>query len=57
MSALMYCFHDKGMNSAGFKDYLQFANEMGAIATTEFGALTAISPELMNCKINSTFPE
>jgi fructokinase len=57
MSALLYCFHEKGMDSAQMKDYLHFANEMGAIATTEFGALKATSSELMNCKINSTFPE
>jgi fructokinase len=57
MSALLYCFHDRGMHLEGLKDYLQFANEMGAIATTEFGALKATSSELINYKINSSFPE
>jgi fructokinase len=43
MSAILYCFHEKGIQPKLLKDYLEFANEIGAIATTHFGALTAVS--------------
>ncbi|MEH7482111.1 carbohydrate kinase [Neobacillus drentensis] len=43
MSALLYCFHEKGMptNFTQIKEYLQFANRVGAAATTEIGSLSA----------------
>jgi fructokinase len=41
MSALLYCFHEKGMSAERIEEYTQFANEIGASVTTEFGALTA----------------
>ena len=42
MSALLYCFHEKGMPTklSQIKEYLQFANRLGAAATTEIGSLT-----------------
>lgn len=57
MSALLYYFHDKGMHPEHLKDYLRFANKMGALATTEFGSLTAFTSELVNCKIINNLPE
>ncbi|MEH7502776.1 carbohydrate kinase [Neobacillus drentensis] len=43
MSALLYCFHEKGMPGklSQIKEYLQFANRIGAAATTEIGSLSA----------------
>ncbi|MEH7308211.1 carbohydrate kinase family protein [Neobacillus drentensis] len=42
MSALLYCFHEKGMPAklSQIKEYLQYANKIGAAATTEIGSLT-----------------
>ncbi|MFP5112122.1 carbohydrate kinase family protein [Bacillaceae bacterium C204] len=42
MSALLYCFHEKGLptNLSQINEYLQFANKVGAAATTEIGALS-----------------
>lgn len=57
MSALLYCFHEKGIHPEHLKVYLQFANDLGALATTEFGALTAFSSELAYCKIIDSLPE
>ncbi|WP_160722970.1 carbohydrate kinase family protein [Bacillus sp. USDA818B3_A] len=43
MSALIFCFHDYGKpaNLSELTKYLQFANQVGAAATTKIGALTA----------------
>ncbi|MEH7074602.1 carbohydrate kinase family protein [Neobacillus drentensis] len=43
MAALLYCFHEKGVptNHSLVKEYLQFANNIGAVATTEIGSLSA----------------
>lgn len=43
MSGLLYCFHEKGMptKQTDLTEFLQFANRMGAAATTEIGSLTA----------------
>ncbi|MEH7416767.1 carbohydrate kinase [Neobacillus drentensis] len=43
MSALIYCFHEKGKpsDSSQIIKYLQFANQVGAAATTQVGSLTA----------------
>ncbi len=43
MSALLYCFHEKGMPGklSQIKEYLQFANRIGSAATTEIGSLSA----------------
>lgn len=42
MSALLYCFHEKGLptNLSQINEYLQFANKVGAAATTEIGSLS-----------------
>ncbi|WP_169891152.1 carbohydrate kinase family protein [Litchfieldia alkalitelluris] len=41
LAALLYCFHEKGLPNSDkqFKDFLQFANEKGALATTKLGSL------------------
>jgi fructokinase len=43
MSGLLYCFHEKGMpeGKTELTEYLQFANRVGAAATTEIGSLTS----------------
>ena len=43
MSGLLYCFHEKGIatNKTELTEFLQFANHVGAAATTEIGSLTA----------------
>jgi fructokinase len=41
MSALLYCFHEVGKSSSRLNDYLQFANEIGALTTTQLGSLSA----------------
>ncbi|WP_342042190.1 carbohydrate kinase family protein [Bacillus sp. OTU2372] len=43
MSALLYCFHEKGKptHQSQLIKYLQFANHVGAAATTMIGSLTA----------------
>jgi fructokinase len=43
MSALLYCFHEKGMpiKLSQIKEYLLFANKIGAAATTKIGSLSA----------------
>ncbi|WP_026567557.1 carbohydrate kinase family protein [Bacillus sp. UNC41MFS5] len=42
MSALLYCFHEKGQPTglSQLKEYLQLANKVGAAATTERGSLS-----------------
>ena len=42
MSALLYCFHEKGLptNLSQINEYLQFANKVGAAATTKIGSLS-----------------
>ncbi|PFP30632.1 carbohydrate kinase [Bacillus sp. AFS073361] len=42
MSALLYCFHEKGQpdSLSQLKEYLQLANKVGAAATTERGSLS-----------------
>lgn len=44
MSGLLYCFHEKGMpaNTTEITEFLQFANRIGAAATTQIGSLTAL---------------
>lgn len=44
MSALLSCFHEKGMPKKHLElmNYTQFASEIGAIATTRTGSLTAL---------------
>jgi fructokinase len=44
MSAILYCFHEKGMpkDTAVLETYITFANMIGALATTKTGALTAL---------------
>lgn len=51
MSGLLYCFHEKGMpaGKTELTEYLQFANRVGAAATTEIGSLTS-SMDLMELK-------
>ncbi|MEH7492736.1 carbohydrate kinase family protein [Neobacillus niacini] len=43
MAGLLYCFHEKGMPAGvtELTEYLQFANTVGAQATTEIGSLTS----------------
>ncbi|MFS0779235.1 carbohydrate kinase [Neobacillus sp. 3P2-tot-E-2] len=43
MAGLLYCFHEKGMpaGKTELTEYLQFANHVGAQATTEIGSLTS----------------
>ena len=43
MAGLLYCFHEKGMpaGKTELTEYLQFANTVGAAATTEIGSLTS----------------
>lgn len=43
MSGLLYCFHEKGMPSGKTEltEYLQFANCVGAQATTQIGSLSS----------------
>lgn len=43
MAGLLYCFHEKGMPAGkmGLREYLHFANTVGAQATTEIGSLTS----------------
>lgn len=43
MAALLYCFHDKGkpVDQTDLTTYLQFANQVGAAATTQIGSLPA----------------
>ncbi len=43
MSGLLYCFHEKGMpaGQTELTEFLQFANRVGAQATTEIGSLTS----------------
>ncbi|MDR7236911.1 carbohydrate kinase family protein [Neobacillus drentensis] len=42
MSALLYSFHEKGLpfNLSQLKEYLNFANKVGAASTTEIGSLS-----------------
>ncbi|MFJ7726739.1 carbohydrate kinase [Neobacillus sp. NPDC097160] len=44
MSALLYCFHEKGLPTkmSQLIAYLKFANNVGAAATTKIGSLSAI---------------
>ena len=51
MSGLLYCFHEKGMpaGKTELTEYLQFANRVGAAATTEIGSLTS-SMDFMELK-------
>lgn len=48
MSALLYCFHQKGIPTAlsQLSEYTKFANHIGALATTKIGSLTAISTRM-----------
>ncbi|WP_066363071.1 carbohydrate kinase family protein [Neobacillus drentensis] len=43
MSALLYSFHEKGLPFKLFQleEYLNFANKVGAVSTTEIGSLSA----------------
>jgi fructokinase len=43
MSSLLYSFHEKGLPTdlSQIKEYTQYANHVGAIATTKIGSLTA----------------
>jgi fructokinase len=43
MAGLLYCFHEKGMprGTTRLTEYLQFANRVGAQATTGLGSLTS----------------
>jgi fructokinase len=43
MAGLLYCFHEKGMpaGKTELTEYLQFANRVGAQATTKIGSLTS----------------
>ncbi|MFJ5758516.1 carbohydrate kinase [Neobacillus sp. NPDC093182] len=43
MAGLLYCFHEKGMPAGmtELTEYLQFANRVGAQATTKIGSLTS----------------
>lgn len=51
MSGLLYCFHEKGTpaGKTELTEYLQFANRVGAAATTEIGSLTS-SMDFMELK-------
>jgi fructokinase len=45
MSALLFCFHEKGnpTESAHLKQFTEFANKVGAMATTKIGSLSAFN--------------
>lgn len=44
MAGLLYCFHEKGKptDQSQIEEFLQFANGVGAMATTQVGALTGM---------------
>ncbi|PLR92018.1 carbohydrate kinase family protein [Bacillus sp. T33-2] len=44
MAGLLYCFHETGLpeDTTSLRKYTQYANELGAVATTQYGSLTAM---------------
>lgn len=48
MAGILHSIHSKGLpvTEESLKEYTEYANQLGALATTKFGALTALSPKL-----------